>query len=427
MRDKKLVKIKRSTQPSESHALIAQHYGENASNDSIHQTEPVVNTKSKKNIDKADLAEDAAKTAQESGAVSEGAEARETAKTGAEATERGEAAKKSSESENKSSETKKGKATDYSSTAAAVPLPQKEGKAEPKVSEAKESLTDKQRAERAKKRAEQWIEWEKKTAPTAQELNTAREYVKGFDNVNNRRRLAILRTIRSAEGVDTQTVKGIANLMAVIPGSDLEIRFVDGLGKNKGGLITKVGNKNVIVLDSSTDFKNTIQGTIAHELVHYLENKAGYEQFSKFVREHAKSETVAEIEKQYNDFYEKKYTAEELKKAGLAADAEVTAEIKKKVAERMTTEEYKKLIDSEVTAKLVGKALNNERFLKRYADRDKTILQRAGSWLKTLLKRSKTEGNEEISEVAEKMMTMILHILFFKPKTKDLLKLWNLM
>ncbi len=56
-------------------------------------------------------------------------------------------------------------------------------------------------------------------------------------------------------------------------------------------------------------------------------------------------------------------------------------------------------------------ALNNERFLKRYADRDKTILQRVGSWLKTLVKRSKTEGNEEISEVADEMAQKLIVLL----------------
>lgn len=370
----KFIENKKSSQQSIANDVASTApNGDVENSKSIPQKNGTVNSKSKNNITKHDLAEDAAKTAQESGEVSKGAETREAAKTGTETKESGESAEKSSESKNKSSET-------TPSTAEAVPLPQKGGKAEEKASEEKESLTDAQRKEKARKRAEQWIEWEKKTAPTAQELNTAREYVKGFDNVNNRRRLAILRTIRSAEGVDAQTVKGIANLMAVIPGSDLEVRFSDDIGPK--GLITKVGNKTVIVIDSSTNRKNTIKGTIAHELTHYLENKAGYEQFSKFVREHAKPETIEKHKNKYIKFWNETghdYTQAEL--------------------------------DSEITASLVADALNNERFLKRYADRDKTILQRAGSWLKTLVKRSKTEGNEEISEVADEMAHKLIVLL----------------
>ena len=370
--------------------------------DIISQPEPIVNTESEKNIDKADLVDKGEKTAQESGEVSKGAETREAKETSAEGKESGKAAKKvqssegrvqseekSSESENKSSETKKD---------------------EPKVSDAKEALTDEQRKEKARKRAEAWLEWEKKTSPTVKELNTAREYVKEFDNLSNPRRLAIIRMIRSAEGkVDKKILKGIANLMAVNPLSDLEIRFADGLGGDKGGIAAKIGNKTVIVIDSSTDFKNTIQGTIAHELVHYLENKAGYKEFAAFVRKHAKPERVAEIEKKYNDLYEGIYTAEERKKAGLAKDAALTEEIKKKVAERMATEDHKKLIDSEVTAKLAGQALNNERFLKRYADRDKKFIQKAFEWMKERVTRLKKNGKdtEEVSEVANEMALMM--------------------
>ncbi len=116
-----------------------------------------------------------------------------------------------------------------------------------------------------------------------------------------------------------------------------------------------------------------------------------------------------EIEKKYNKLYESIYTAEEKAKAGLAKDAEVTDEIKKKVAERMATEEHKALIDSEVTAKLAGKALNNERFLKRYADRDKKFIQKAFEWLKETVTALKKNGKdtEEVSEVANEMALMM--------------------
>lgn len=310
--------------------------------------------------------EKAAKFEQEAQEATEGTETQRSAENVAEAKESGKAAEKSSESKNESTESKK--TEDQSGS--------------PKISEAKESLTDEQRAERAKKQADKWIEWEKKTAPTAKELNTAREYVKGFDSLNNRRRLAIIRMIRSSEGVDAQTVKGIANVMAVIPESDLEVRFANGIG-NKG-LITKIGNKSVIVIDSSTDRKTTIKGTIAHELTHYLENKAGYSTFAKYVRDHAKPETIEKHKNRYINGWAKighKYTEAEL--------------------------------DSEITASLVADALNNERFLKRYADRDKKLIQKAFEWLKGLATRSKKKGKEteEISEITDEMALNLIDLL----------------
>lgn len=275
----------------------------------IHQNEPVVNSESKKNIVKHDLVDGGEKTAQESGGVSKGAETREAKETSAEDKESGKAAKKvqsaegRAQSEEKSSESKK-KSSETR-------------KDEPKVSDAKEALTDEQRKEKARKRAEAWLEWEKKTSPTVKELNTAREYVKEFDNLSNARRLAIIRMIRSAEGkVDKKILKGVANLMAVNPLSDLEIRFAEGLGGDKGGIAAKIGNKTVIVIDSGTDFKNTIQGTIAHELVHYLENKAGYKEFAAFVRKHAKPEAVERHRKRYTDFYRELITAQLMRGEG---------------------------------------------------------------------------------------------------------------
>ncbi len=412
---------------NDTHNGVRVQEGEKPVNKSISQTEPIVNSESEKNIDKVDIGEPkyslatkkkviakqrenqareerrAAKTAQESGEVSKGAETREAAKSGADggisATERDSNGASSS-------------VTDKSATPS-PDLGKAKGKSrstsEPKVSEAKESLTDEQRKEKARERAEQWLEWEKKTSPTVKELNTAREFVKEFDNLSNPRRLAIIRMIRSAEGkVDKNILKGVANLMAVLPQSDLEIRFAEDIG-NKG-LATKVGSKTLLVIDSSTDFKNTIQGTIAHELVHYLENKAGYKEFAAFVRKHAKAETIAEIEKKYNDHYRAVYEAEERAK-GIS-----DAEIQKRVADRMATDKYKALIDSEVTATLAGQALNNERFLKRYADRDKKFIQKAFDWLKGTVTALKKKGKdtEEVSEVAKKMMTM-MDVIFQAP------------
>ena len=336
--------------------------------------------------------EDAAKTAQEARKTSEGTEARKGAENVTEGKADGKAAEKSSESKNKSAET-------TPSTADAVPLPQKGGKAEPKVSEAKESLTDAQRAERAKKRAEAWIEWEKKTAPTAQELNTAREYVKGFDNLGNTRRLAILRTIRSAEGVDAQTVKGIANIMAVNPKSDLEFRFAEGIG-NKG-LTTKLGDKTVIIIDSKAKTVDALRGTIAHELVHYLETRAGYKEFAKYVRSKATAESIEEIKAKYTNHYRGVIKAEEVKKGG--SEAEIAA----RVEEILAGEKYQNLINEEITASLTGIALQNERLLKRYAERDKSFIQKAWNWVRELAanlkKDSRTDAEKEAAKAAIKV------------------------
>ena len=69
--------------------------------------------------------------------------------------------------------------------------------------------------EKAKRDAERMIAWEKKNAPTVNELNKVREYVKGFDNLPDNRRMAIIRMMRSSQGVDAKTVKSVANLMAI--------------------------------------------------------------------------------------------------------------------------------------------------------------------------------------------------------------------
>ncbi len=232
---------------------------------------------------------------------------------------------------------------------------------EPKINEAKESLTDEQRAERAKKRAEAWIEWEKKTAPSAKELNKAREYVKGFDNLENSRRLAIIRHIRSAEGVKADVVKGIANIMAVNPKSDLEFRFAEGIG-NKG-LTTTIGKKTVIVINSKADTVAALRGTIAHELLHYLETREGYKDFADYVMSKAKPEVIKKHRQGYIDGYERlgnKYTEADL--------------------------------DSEVAARLLGEALQSERFLKRYAERDKKFIQKAAGWVRELASKLKKKN-----------------------------------
>lgn len=334
---------------SESDTTQDRRHETPATDDSIPQNQPVVNTESEKNVDKRDLADKPAKNAQEG------------AERSGKAVE-GESAKQSAESKNDGETAKKTTTETTDST--------------PKVSEAKESLTDEQRKARARERAEKLIEWEKETAPTTKELNEARAYVKNFDNLEKNRRLAIIRTIRSAEGkVSKDILKGVANIMAVNPKSDLEFRFADGIG-NKG-LTTKIGNKTVIVIDSGTDFKNTVKGTIAHELVHYLENRAEYKEFASYVRKHAKPEAVKKHRTRYTEFYRNLFTAE------LTNEQEnISDDIKAKVEERLASKETQELIKSEITASLVGDALQSERFLKRYADHDKKFIARVSSWLR---------------------------------------------
>lgn len=261
-----------------------------------------------------------------------------------------------------------------------------QGAKEIKINEPKEALTDEQRAERADKaakaKAQEWVEWDKKTAPTMRELNRARELIKDFDDLEIPRRLAILRTIRSAENVDAVTLKGVVNIMSVLPKSDLEIRFAEGIGQK--GVYTTVGGKKLIVLNSDTNFKTTIKGTIAHELVHYLEKRAGYKQFAEFVRKNAKPEAIERHKQRYIDGWAAigyKYTESEL--------------------------------EEEITASLVADALQSEKFLKRYADRDKKLIQRAASWFGGLIKGLKRKGEEtrEERKIAEAYGTWISALL----------------
>lgn len=256
--------------------------------------------------------------------------------------------------------------------------------------------------ERAKREAARVVEWEKKNAPTADELNRARGLVKGFDNLDNRRRSAIIRMMRSSEGVNADIVKGVANIMAVNPSSNLEFRFSDLTDAvNKGGLVTKVGNKTVVIINSNVSKTNTIKGTVAHELVHYLEGREDYDKFAEYVRKHAKADKVAEIEEKYKKHYMHQYKAEEQKKAPDATVDEIAA----RVAERMSTDEFKKLIDSEVTATLVGNALNSDKLLRQYAKRDEKLIKRVLNLLKSMFTRlKKGEEDKATSDVVEGMI-----------------------
>ena len=365
--------------------------GDVENNKSIPQTEPVVNPSGEKKYsvatakrarakikeNEARAARNAVKTTQKSGEASEKAVESRSQERGAEAKNKAEAAEKKAQTDDQ------------------------------KISQSKEAQTDEQRAERAKARAEAWIEWEKNTRPTAKELNTVREYVKGFDNLSNPRRLEIIRMIRSAKGVDAKIVKGVANLMAIKAGADLEIRFDEKISNE--GVTVPMGDKTLILIGTSADFKKTIKGTVAHELVHYLERKPGYKAFAEHVMKHVKPEVRARVEaevtKDYNEFYTERYRAE-LEKQGLSGK-----KLDKAVKDKLASAEHKALIDSEVVANLVGRALDNEKFLSRYAriGNNDSFIKRAYNFLRGMVKelRSRGEESEEARELADIIMPTI--------------------
>ena len=331
--------------------------------DSIHQNKPTVKSKSKKNS-KRDLASNPSQ--------------------------------KSEEKADKTVESKtEGKSAERKNEAD-----------KPVIRKPKEALTDKQRVERAVKRAEKLIEWENKTQPTTKELNTAREYIKDFDSLPPSMRTSVFKMLRSADGkVDKNTLKGVANLMTmrrrdgrlVMP--DLELRFAEGIVD--GGLYTHIGegeNRRVLILiNSDADFKETVKGTIAHEVVHYIENRKGYRELADYVLKTAKKEMIAEIEGEYNEHYKGIYTAES-EEAGLTGDA-----VTKKVAERMATKEHGALIESEVVAKLIGLRLNNEKFLKKYATKDDAMIKKIFRFLRASVSYLKDKDKATADE-----MTLVL-------------------
>ena len=57
-------------------------------------------------------------------------------------------------------------------------------------------------------------------------------------------------------------------------------------------------------------------------------------------------------------------------------------ELTKKVAERMATEDFEKLIQSEVVASAIGDKLTNEKFLQKYATKDDAMIMKIFRFLK---------------------------------------------
>ena len=382
-----------SSTPQTLHAVVSDDKvtaNAQPSNPIIHQNEPVVNTESEKNVDKHDLADKPVKTAQEGAEKSVKAVESKNTQKSADAKDNGETAKKNNPS-----------VSDADSSLYTREPAQKE------------ALTDEQRRVRARERVQKWIEWEQKTAPTVKELNTAREAVKGFDNLPQATKAAVIRMIRSADGkVDSNTIKGIANLMTlrrrngslVMP--DLELRFAEGIGDR--GLYTHIGEgenkKTLILINTKADSKAAMQGTIAHEIVHYIENRKGYGELAEYVKGLAKEDEITEIQQTYNEHYKGLYTAEE-RENGLSGDT-----LTKKVAERMATEEYKALVESEVVASLIGKRLTNEKFLKKYATKDDAMIKKIFRFLKasvSYLKDKDKAASDEVTKLVNKFSEVI--------------------
>ena len=324
--------------------------------DMISQNDGVVNSKSQNNSDKKDLSKKDAEIAQERVEESEGADVDGAQQKGSDA---------------------KSEAEVHGNDVAQTQMKS------PKANDVAQGANDVAKAQmrtRAEERAKKWAEWEKDTKPTAEELNTAREYVKGFDSLENHRRLAIIRMIRSADGkVDAKTLRGVANLMAMRKKNgqsiapDLEFRFVEGISDK--GLYTHVGGKVLVLVNTDSEYADTMRNTIVHELVHYIENKEGYKELAKFAKDNATAEHIAEIEKEYIERYEaenKSYTQADL--------------------------------DSEVVARLVGEQLGNEKFLARYAQKDDKLIKRIGRFLKGIVTAQKDDA--ELSKIAGKMTEM---------------------
>lgn len=113
----------------------------------------------------------------------------------------------------------------------------------------------------------------------------------------------------------------------------------------------------------------------------------------------------AEVTKDYNEFYTERYRAE-FEKQGLSGK-----KLDKAVKDKLASAEHKALIDSEVVANLVGRALDNEKFLSRYAriGNNDGFIKRAYSFLRGMVKelRSRGEESEEARELADIIMPTI--------------------
>ena len=246
------------------------------------------------------------------------------------------------------------------------------------------SSLEKADLDRAKRDAERIIEWERKEAPTVDELNRVRGAVKNFDSLSGDRQRAIVRMVRSAKNIDESVIRGVSNIMAItnkkgaVLAPDVEIRFAEfGKDSTRRGIKTEVGGKTVIVLNANATYKDTIRGTIAHEIVHYLENRKGYKALADFAMKRAKADKVAQVRETYEGVYK-----------GENAEAK---------------------IEGEVVASVVAELLGSEKFLKRYAqmgEEQSSVVKRIARFVKGIANALKDKDGEA-SKVARQMMELV--------------------
>ena len=238
--------------------------------------------------------------------------------------------------------------------------------------------------ERAKRDAERIIEWERKEAPTVDELNRVRGAVKNFDSLSGDRQRAIVRMVRSGKNIDEGVIRGVSNIMAItnkkgaVLAPDVEIRFAEfGKDSTRRGIKTEVGGKTVILLNANAKSTDILRGTIAHEIVHYLENRKGYKALADFAMKHAKAEKVAQVRGTYKGVYK-----------GENAEAK---------------------IEGEVVASVVAEMLNSEKFLKRYAqmgEEQGSVIKRIAKFVKGIANALK-EKDDKAGAVAADMMKLV--------------------
>ena len=238
--------------------------------------------------------------------------------------------------------------------------------------------------ERAKRDAERIIEWERKEAPTVDELNSVRGAVRNFDSLSSDRQRAIVRMVRSGKNIDESVIRAVSNIMAItnkkgaVLAPDVEIRFAEfGKDSTRRGIKTEVGGKTVIVLNANATYKDSIRGSIAHEIVHYLENRKGYKALADFAMKHAKAEKVAQVRETYKDVYK-----------GENAEAK---------------------IEAEVVASVVAELLGSEKFLKGYAqmgEEQGSVVKRIAKFVKGIANALK-DKDDKASAVAAKMMDLV--------------------
>ena len=86
---------------------------------------------------------------------------------------------------------------------------------------------------------------------------------------------------------------------------------------------------------------------------------------------------------------------------------------------RLTSEKFKALVDSEVTATLVGEALNNDRLMKFYANKDQKLIKRVFSWLSERVKRLRDKSPDKVEKyealMAAEEMTQVFSSLLVMP------------